>query len=282
MFVQQFAPTENKETPQVRVTVPLWGESDGDRWIPPPLRYSNADNVSIWWRHGEQWPNLLLCMLDLYLHTPNYVMINNDTDFSSEKIKFVLHEYSWFIVAYSDAIWRHSTKPLPELMVTYCYRVPRDSHKRNFTETAQVNNHLTMFDDYSFKITATSPRGQRVNKWWCLLPSYLTANQSNPDGSPWLVVDVMGHPWPTGMDITIHYNHVMSAMPSQITSLKIVYSTFYSGADQRKHQSSASLAFVQGIHRSPVNSPHKWPVTRKMFPFDDVIMDSKYPRVDID
>ena len=43
---------------------------------------------------------------------------------------------------------------------------------------------------------------------------------------------------------------------------------------QRNHQSSASLAFVWGIHRGPVNSPHKWPVTRKMFPFDDVIMDS--------
>ena len=46
----------------------------------------------------------------------------------------------------------------------------------------------------------------------------------------------------------------------------------YSGADQSKHQNSASLAFVWGIHRGPVNSPHKWPVTRKMFPFDDVIM----------
>ena len=43
-------------------------------------------------------------------------------------------------------------------------------------------------------------------------------------------------------------------------------------ADQRKHQSSASLAFVRGIHRWPVNSRHKWPVTRKMFPFDDVII----------
>ena len=43
-------------------------------------------------------------------------------------------------------------------------------------------------------------------------------------------------------------------------------------AHQRKYQSSASLAFVRGIHRRPVNSPHKWPVTRKMFPFDDVIM----------
>ena len=64
----------------------------------------------------------------------------------------------------------------------------------------------------------------------------------------------------------------MGSIASQITSLAIVYSAVYSGADQRKHQSSASLAFVRGIHRGPVNSPHKWPVTRKMFPFDDVIM----------
>ena len=41
---------------------------------------------------------------------------------------------------------------------------------------------------------------------------------------------------------------------------------------KKKNQSSASLAFVRGIHRWPVNSPHKGPVTRKMFPFDDVIM----------
>ena len=62
----------------------------------------------------------------------------------------------------------------------------------------------------------------------------------------------------------------MSAIASQITSLTIVYSIVYSDVDQRKHQSSASLAFVWGIHRGPVNSPHKWPVTRKMSPFDDV------------
>ena len=53
----------------------------------------------------------------------------------------------------------------------------------------------------------------------------------------------------------------MGAMASQITSLTIVYSTVYSGADQRKHQSSASLAFVRGIHRWPVNCPHKGPVS---------------------
>ena len=76
------------------------------------------------------------------------------------------------------------------------------------------------------------------------------------------------------LDICItHYNDViMDAMASQITSLIIVYSIVYSGTDKRKHQSSTSLAFVRGIHRWPVNSPHKRPVTRKMFPFDDVIM----------
>ena len=66
-----------------------------------------------------------------------------------------------------------------------------------------------------------------------------------------------------------HYCDVkMTAITSQITSLTSVYSS----ADQRKHQSSASLDFVRGSHRWPVNSPHKRPVMRKMFPFDDVIM----------
>ena len=65
----------------------------------------------------------------------------------------------------------------------------------------------------------------------------------------------------------------MGAMVCQITSLTIVYSAVYSGADQRKHRNYASLAFVHTVcTRWPVNSPHKWPVTRKMFPFDDVIM----------
>ena len=73
--------------------------------------------------------------------------------------------------------------------------------------------------------------------------------------------------------VSTHYSDVMmGAMASQITSLTSAYSTVNSGTDQRKHQSSTSQAFVRGIHRSPVNSPHKRPVTRKMFPFDDVIM----------
>ena len=75
-------------------------------------------------------------------------------------------------------------------------------------------------------------------------------------GSVFIVVDHLhirpvvflrvGH----GLEITTHYDDViMGAMASQITSLAIVYSTVYSGTDQRKHQSSASLVFVRGIHR---------------------------------
>ena len=60
---------------------------------------------------------------------------------------------------------------------------------------------------------------------------------------------------------------IMGAVASQFTSLTIVYSTVYSGTDQRNHQSSASLAIVRGIHWWPVNSPHKRAsnyITRKM------------------
>ena len=74
-------------------------------------------------------------------------------------------------------------------------------------------------------------------------------------------------------ELGMHYDDViMTMLASQITSLTVVYSIVYSGVNQRKHQSSASLAIVRAIHRGPVNFPHKWPVTRKMFPFDDVIM----------
>ena len=70
-----------------------------------------------------------------------------------------------------------------------------------------------------------------------------------------------------------HNNDViMGTTAFQITSLTIVYSTVYLGGDQRQYKSFASQAFVRGIHRWPVDSPHKWPVTRKMIPFDDVIM----------
>ena len=81
-------------------------------------------------------------------------------------------------------------------------------------------------------------------------------------------------PWWTTSMYLVHYSDVIwGTIASQITSLTFVYSTVYWSADQRKHQSSASLAFVWGIHRGPGTTyPHKGPVTRKMCPFDDVIM----------
>ena len=98
---------------------------------------------------------------------------------------------------------------------------------------------------------------------------------------PWFLYWYRGQSstWRCGIEVSLkdnntsHYNDViMRTMASQITSLMIAFSAVYSGTDQRKHQSSASPAFVRGIHRWPVNSPHKGPVTRKMFPFEDVIM----------
>ena len=78
------------------------------------------------------------------------------------------------------------------------------------------------------------------------------------------------------------YNDVMmSVMASQITGVSIVWSSVGSGADQKKHQSSASLAFVRGIHGWSVNCPHKRPITREMFPFDDAIMFTVVPDMEI-
>ena len=88
------------------------------------------------------------------------------------------------------------------------------------------------------------------------------------------VFNLWNNKWDYDMDKQLHhYDDVtMSEIASRITSLMIVYSTVHSVADQSNHQSSASLAFVWEIHRWPVNFPHKGPVTRKIFPFDDVIM----------
>ena len=75
--------------------------------------------------------------------------------------------------------------------------------------------------------------------------------------------------------IMVHDSHysdfIIRTMASQITGVLIVYKTFCSGTDQRKHQSSTSLAFIRRIHRWPMNSPHNGPVTRKMSPCDGVI-----------
>ena len=91
---------------------------------------------------------------------------------------------------------------------------------------------------------------------------------------------IQGTSVPMGMDHHLDLNDsyaIMSAMEFQIIDVLIVCSTVRSGAGQRKHQHSASLAFVRGIHRWPVDSSLKGPVTPKMYPFDDVIMRNVSP-----
>ena len=98
-----------------------------------------------------------------------------------------------------------------------------------------------------WSISALDCHGQWGKCTWARFPGYLTLSRS-------------------------HYSDViMSAMASEITGVSIIYSNVCS-ADQRKHQSSASLAFVGGIHRWPVNSPYKGPVAQKLLPFNDVIL----------
>ena len=94
-----------------------------------------------------------------------------------------------------------------------------------------------------------------------------------------LSIWVVFHERGKSMNLQTHSSHhndvTMSTIASQITSLTIAHSTVCPCVNQRNHQSSASLSFVRGIHRWSVNFPHKWTVTRKMFPFDDVIMYTK-------
>ena len=106
-------------------------------------------------------------------------------------------------------------------------------------------------------MTKQNPKGHSVSSLLTLLPRDLIFVWS-----------------PRPFWYTVNWIEISKApnLASQITSLTIVYSTVYSGTDERKHQNSASLAFVRGIHPWPVNSSHKGPVTRKTFPLDGVVM----------
>ena len=125
----------------------------------------------------------------------------------------------------------------------------------NFDKLIQSLRLYYRWINCGYKVPTGSAKYENINK-------FLELEMS------WTVVNKMSK----AMKIHHYCDVIMCAMAFQITSLTIVYSIVHSGADQRKHQSSASLAFVQGIHPRSVNSLHKWPVTRKMFPLDNVIM----------
>ena len=93
-------------------------------------------------------------------------------------------------------------------------------------------------------------------------PSGTDRTQVGPMLAPWTLLSgffllIPHHSNITWVSMCFNSPIIWLFKASQITSLGIVYSTVYSGVNQRKHQSSASLAFVRRIHRGPVNSPHK-------------------------
>ena len=141
----------------------------------------------------------------------------------------------------------------------YTYRI-RNNHKTLYSQHFQVT-YMLHKAGYWTTVSTLSILVYMLSRWlwsrkarfcWCHA-CWIHDNRRTPDG------------WSYAGTCTCiaasHYNDViMGTMASIITSLTIVFSTVYSDADQRKHQSSASLAFVRGIHRGPVNSPHKWSV----------------------
>ena len=142
-------------------------------------------------------------------------------------------------------------------------------HKENWNQSKTVCS--IMLNQLSFK-TYFQKVGQHTNGKWLIHGAKTPQGQSVAKPGYisssffWTTYFLWSLGGPCDMSQN-HYNDViMGAIASQITSLTIVYSIFYSDADQRKHQSSASLAFVRGINRGP----------RKMLPFDDVIMCQRF------
>ena len=161
--------------------------------------------------------------------------------------------------------WRNQMETFSALLASCAWNSPVPGE---FPTQRPVTRNLDVF----FDLRPNKRLSKQWWGWWFVTPS-----------CPWWVIVmsnaiiVAGSSCCTRVYLNkfkqYHYNDViMTTIASQITSLTVAYSTVYSDADQRKHQSSASLAFVRGIHRGPVNCPHKWPVTRKRFPSDDVIM----------
>ena len=196
---------------------------------------SNAKNVSIWWRHHE------VCT-------------------------FLLH---W------DPLWDRGLLHcgICEMGIKCYYHIHVFINRQSvlnlcFVMFSLMFKHIkyeALVRAWHFSLRSTLGFDQQCNKCFNISFHFFStwARQQTTKLSIFLRQDV---------DI-LHYGDViMGPMASQSTGLTIICTTVYPGADQRKHQRSASLALVRGIHRGPMNSLHKWPVTRKKFPLDDVIV----------
>ena len=193
---------------------------------------SNAENVSIWWRHPVYGGDILklstITLLRLHIYGPALQVYLSSRSGAWIQPRLEAAGMPWDMFLYQRWLnfkinWRSAKKS-------------NDILERHLSER---------LDHQAYGLQACH-RCVSYRFIWCK--------------------------WYGDCSASLYNDVIMNAMASQTTSLTIVYSTVYSGADQSKHQSSASMAFVWGIHRGPVNSPHKWPVTWKMLPFDDVIV----------
>ena len=165
-------------------------------------------------------------------------------------ISSVYYDGWWyFIHASSLPWWRHQMETFSMLLAHCVGNSPVTGEfpsQRPVTRSCDVFCHLCLN-----KRLSKQSRG-----WWFETPSCSLWRHCN--GIRYLLNTLYGHRvvqshlytqwlhliWP------VHYDDViMTTMASQVTSLTVVYSTVYSNADQRKHQTTASLAFVWGIHR---------------------------------
>ena len=109
-------------------------------------------------------------------------------------------------------------------------------------------------------------------------PLFIVASKHHMTGTTHLITQTsrQQRPCKDKQIIITHYNRViMGAMASQTPVSQLFTQPFAQmKIKENKHQSSASLAFVRGIHQWPLNSPHKGPVTWKLFAFDGVIMNA--------
>ena len=194
---------------------------------------------------------------------------------------------SSLVLVMADSLF--DTQSLPELMIIYC---PMDWQCKATSVKFQIKIWQYSFQKMWLKI--------RYSKYqpFCLNPNEKiyalkteSRNDANFDNSGGDTIgchkdatgttgaDRVGIVTSLGFQCAHYSDIIMGTMTFQITGVLMVCLIVCSGTDQGKHQSSASLAFVRGIHRWLVNSPHKGPVTRKMFPFDDVIMKKYIQRI---
>ena len=176
---------------------------------------------------------------------------------------------------------RHSILPLLFTQRLKCYILSYRPEPRHNDTITIISNSLSGREIWiRFKcLCSVFLQNPTMTRRWCMSCFVLTQVLTRTNGDPLHLKvhlkEVISQWWRSRLSFRYYNDVIISAVASQITSLRIVYSTVIQAQMKENMTAPRSLAFVQGIHRWPVNSPHKRPVTRKRFPFDAVIMRSE-------